>query len=509
MMGQSKNNYDFDLVIIGSGVGGGTFADYFTRNNEDLKLAIIESGPFRDKNFFNQREKDMPDLYFSNGSALSKNMQIGVSAANTVGGSSAVYTGVSFRTPENVIRKWRDQHGMSFLNNDFIESSFEEIERDLNIHELPSSWDNQNNLLFKKGAVANEIEVKRLKINIKGCQQQGFCNIGCTSGAKQGTLELQIPRVLKRGVKLFANTKVERLAENTVFCEVKDAPKGTPKNTFPSGKLTLTAKYIVVAAGVLNTPALLMRSADKLAISTKNLGRYITLHPAFNLNAVYPEQIKNYRGFPKTMYSDQFSKTDGFYLETSFYYPGITAKNIPGYGEEHQSIMKDYHKLMSILILLHDKAEKHNRISIDKSDKLIINYVLAPDAKEKLAKAIRVAAKIFFKAGCVRASLPGSSKAILVEDDLSKIDKIIDSKYLNFYKTPLSSAHPQGGARMGIDPSVSVCDTMGKVYGTESIYVSDASLFPGSSEVNPYLTIMLLAKHIAEGLKSKINKEFH
>jgi choline dehydrogenase-like flavoprotein len=504
-MDRSKNNYDFDVIIVGSGVGGGTFADYFTRNNEGLDVAIIESGPYRDRNFFNQKEKDMPDLYYSNGSMLAKNMQIGVAAANTVGGSSAVYTGVSFRTPASVIEKWKSEFGMDFLNKEFIDSTFEEIETDLHIHELPRSWDNQNNLLFEKGALANGIAVKRLKINTKDCQQQGFCNIGCTSGAKQGTLELQIPRVLKRGVQLFANTKVESIAENTVECIIKDAPKGTKENIFPSGKRTFSAKYIVLAAGALHTPAILLRSKNKLTIPTKNLGRYITLHPAFNLNAAYPEKIKNYRGFPKTMYSDQFSKSHGFYIETSFYYPGITAKNIPGYGDEHQSIMKDYANLMSILILLHDKAEKHNRISIDKKGNPIINYTLAPDAKQKMAKAIQVAAKIFFEAGCVKAILPGSSKRILLSEDKDHIEELIEAKNLNFYKTPLSSAHPQGGARMGANSAEAVCNSTGKVYGTNSIFVCDASLFPSSVEVNPYQSIMLLAKHIAEDLKHRFN----
>ena len=69
----------------------------------------------------------------------------------------------------------------------------------------------------------------------------------------------------------------------------------------------------------------------------------------------------------------------------------------------------------------------------------------------------------------------------------------------------MSSAHPQGGARMGSDPKIAVCDPNGKMYGTESIYISDASLFPTSVKVNPYETIMLLAKHIAENLKKELS----
>jgi choline dehydrogenase-like flavoprotein len=59
---------------------------------------------------------------------------------------------------------------------------------------------------------------------------------------------------------------------------------------------------------------------------------------------------------------------------------------------------------------------------------------------------------------------------------------------------------------MGLNSSSAVCDSDGNVFGTESIYVCDASLFPTSVEVNPYETVMLLAKHVAERLKQKINE---
>jgi choline dehydrogenase-like flavoprotein len=505
MKDRSKGHetYDFDVIIVGSGVGGGTFADYFTRDNKALKVAILESGPYRDRSFFNQKELDMTGLYFDKGSVLSSNMQIGVAAANTVGGSSAVYTGVSFRPPESVLETWRKTFGLHFLSREYVEESLDEIEADIHVHELPRSMDNQNNSLFEKGAIACGIKVKRLRINIKDCQEQGFCNLGCTSGAKQGTLELQIPRVMERGVKLLANTTVTSIAENTVNCLIKDAPEGTISNEYPSGKHTFSARYIVLAAGVLHTPAILLRSLKNLSIPKKNLGRYLCLHPAFNINAVYKEEIKNYRGFPKSFYSDQFSESMGFYLETSFYYPGITAKNIPGYGKEHQEIMKAYAKMMSILILMHDKAESKNRISIDKNGNPIIHYSIADETKINLAKALQIAVKIFFEAGCTKAIIPGSSKMPLLSSDKDRLEELIQAKNLNFYKTPLSSAHPQGGARMAEDPSMGVCDTEGRVYGSSSIYVCDASLFPTSVEVNPYETIMLLAKHVAEGLKKK------
>ena len=494
------DDLEFDVIIVGSGVGGATFADYLTQENPDLKIAMLESGPYRTKENFNQREIDMTSLYFNRGAVLAKNSQLGVAAGNTLGGSSAMYTGVSFRPPKSVLKKWKEDYGLNFLSEEYVTRSLDEIEEDISIHELPKSWDNQNNQLFQTGAEKLNIPVKRLKINTKNCQQQGFCNLGCTTGAKQGALEVQIPRILKRGVKIFCNTKVITVEDNKINAVVNDSPKGTLANTIESGSHQFKAKKIILAAGVLNTSAILLRSETKLGLKNKNIGRYITLHPAFNINGIHSETISNYRGFPKTVYTDHFSKTNHFYLETSFYFPGVTAKNNPGFGELHQEIMKNYNKMMSILILAHDKAEYHNRITIDNKGKTVLNYTVSMQSKNALIKALKEATKIFFAAGCEKVLLPASSKNPLLKEDITKLDNLISEKYLNLYKTPLSSAHPQGGSRMGTSVETSVCDVYGKVHGTKSIYVCDASLFPTSVEVNPYETIMLLAKWIAENL---------
>jgi len=407
---------------------------------------------------------------------------------------------VSFRPPKSVLKTWCNDFGLDFLSEDYVSKSLDAIEADLSVHELPLDWDNQNNQLFQAGAKKLGIPIKRLKINTKNCQQLGSCNFGCQSGAKQGALEVQIPRLLKRGVQFFCNTEVISIAENTVDVIIKDAPKNTLKNNIKSGSYQLKANKIIIAAGVLNTPVILLKSAKKLGLFNQNIGRFITLHPAFNINGVFTETISNNTGFPKIVYTDYFSDTDGFFLETSFYSPGITAKNNLGYGTLHQEVMADYKKMMSILILAHDKAEFNNGISINKKGARVLDYTVSEATKKALVKALQVSAKLFFAAGCEKVLLPGSYKLPILKTDVNEIDTLISENYLNLNKTPLSSAHPQGGSRMGFDPSNAVCDIYGKVYGTKSIYVCDASLFPTSVKVNPYETIMLLAKWVAENL---------
>ena len=493
-------NSHYDVVVIGSGAGGGTVVDRLSeRLGSDARILLLEGGPLWTHDRFTERERDMGRLYFNRGAIFSRQMNIGVAAANAVGGSTLVYTGVSFRPPASVLDRWRTTHGLSFLTDDFVEDTLDAIEADLNVHELGPDYDNDNNRLFKAGCDALGIPAKRLRINVRGCEELGFCNLGCRVEAKQGTLEVQLPRAQERGVQMVHNAWVEQIGRHHVSFTVSPPPRGTAPNVVPEGEHRVSADTIVVACGALHTPALLLRSAAPLGgLRIDALGRYVTLHPAYNLNAIYPEPITNYRGFPKTWYVDAFSESEGYYLETSFYYPGVTAKNLPGFGAAHERFMRRYTQMMSILILAHDPAEPHNRITIDRAGSMVLDYHVAPAVKTALVKAIRRSLQIFFAAGCSEAMVPGSTQRVLTNADADHLDTLVTEEALRFPQSPLSSAHPQGGARMGTDPTRSVVSPEGHVHGVDSVFVADASLFPTSSHVNPYETVMLLACHVAD-----------
>jgi choline dehydrogenase-like flavoprotein len=61
----------------------------------------------------------------------------------------------------------------------------------------------------------------------------------------------------------------------------------------------------------------------------------------------------------------------------------------------------------------------------------------------------------------------------------------------------LEAFHPMSTARMGADAETSVCDPRGAIRGTGGLYVADASLLPTSVGVNPMMTIIACAIHVA------------
>jgi choline dehydrogenase-like flavoprotein len=165
--------------------------------------------------------------------------------------------------------------------------------------------------------------------------------------------------------------------------------------------------------------------------------------------------------------------------------------------------MKRYNSMMDILILAHDDALPENKIVLDKKGEPQLNYQLTQKNIESLCHAQAQCARIFFAAGCDEAVVPAAKKPLFKKSEVQDkdLEEFISTKYFVPNKTPVASAHLQGGCRMGNDAQTSVTNEWGKVHGHDWLSIADGSLFPKSSHVNPYLTIMALAERVAEDVK--------
>ena len=485
----------YDVIIIGSGAGGGTVASRLAAlAGEGLKVAILEAGPHFPKEYFTQREIEMFDLFESGGAFPSVDGSITASFGKAMGGSTVMYTGVTFRLPDSVCEEW----GVEGLSSSDLKNRFEKLEKELNVIEPDKEFENDNNRLFKEGCEKIGTEVKTISLNLKNCEQMGFCNLGCAHGNKQGTLSVQLPVASQAGIELIPNCKVTNIFEKRVRATISKTPSGSLQGILREGTYEFHAKIIVLAGGTIGSSALLLKSGFKKEFPA--LGSYITIHPAMTVYGVYPKKIKNYKGFPKIYYSSDYSHNPGYYLETAFYYPFITAKNLSLWGKDLKYAMNNYNNLMAIIILVHDKALSENKIKLNWKREPVLDYKLSAKTISAFCDAQAKASRIFFAAGCNEVVMPAAEKTLFSKDDLNgkELESFITPKTFIPNKVPVATAHLQGGCRMGKDKNDSVTDCWGKVHGKDWLYIADGSLFPQSSHVNPYLTIMALADRVSE-----------
>lgn len=123
------------------------------------------------------------------------------------------------------------------------------------------------------------------------------------------------------------------------------------------------------------------------------MNRFLTPHSTYTVNAIHPEDITNYRGFPKTWYVDAFLEREGYYPETSFQDPGVTAKNLPGFGVQHRRFLRRYNQMTSILLLADDPPRADNHIATDRSGDPGIDYTVLDPVRPALAKGLRRGAR--------------------------------------------------------------------------------------------------------------------
>ena len=489
----------YDIVIIGSGAGGGTVAQELSSLCRDgVRIAVLEKGPKLRHEEFTGREVEMATaLYEDGGGFLTAEQTMTLAFGSAYGGSTVVYTGTSLLPPERVLRRW-NVPGQTFAD---VEQRARKYVAENNVHLLEESLLNENNLLFVEGCRQLGYRVQQFPVNLKGCRGSSLCNLGCPNQAKQGTDRVQLPRAERNGVEVVTRCEVQRIEDRKISVRVSekaDGNKGEP-STWEAGDYEIDAKVVVVCAGAVNSSALLLRSGFGQRLP--RLGRGFTCHPAFIMVAEHEGPITNSVGHPKSFYLDQFAESDHFLLETCMYFPFTTAKAMAGFGEDHSRFMNAFPRLQMILVLACDEVDDHNRVTVDSNGRAVVHYRFTPQVIHGLVHGAITSAKISFAAGAVRAHLPVSHSPVTERADLERLDQIAENAEFKPGKLPISAAHLQGGCAMGGGHEDSVTDSYGRVHGVPWLYVADSSLFPNSLEINPYLTIMALADRVAESIR--------
>ena len=494
------NERRYDVVIIGSGAGGGTVAQaLLPLARSGLRVLVLEQGPRFKDDEFSGRELDMaPQLYRDSGGFLTADGTMTLAFAEAYGGSTLVYTGTSLIAPERVIRQWN----VPGLDHADVARRSAKYAAENSVHRLPPEEINDNNRLFAEGARAAGYAVEQFPVNVKGCRGSSLCNLGCPNQAKQGTNRVQLPNAERGGVEVVTRASVLRVdPDRSLEIRVSEKPAGAKgqASEWAPGTYRVHAKAVVVAAGAIGSPALLLRSP--LPLPPSRVGEGFTCHPALILVAVHPRPITNDVGHPKSFFVDR-AVEERFVLETCMYFPFTTAKAITGFGASHSTVMHAFPRQQQILVLAIDHATPGNRVSVNHAGDPVVEYRYTADTLDGLVRGNRAAARIFFAAGAAQVHAPFADPSLITSQDAGRLDQLIDVRHWKPGKQTISAAHLMGGCGMGRSAADSVTDAWGRVHGVPWLRVADASLFPDAVEINPYLTIMALADRVAEGLRT-------
>jgi choline dehydrogenase-like flavoprotein len=497
-----------DVVVIGSGAGGGVVAGELAMAGKSV--IVLEKGGYNNEADFTLQEAEaMPELYLKRGALTSKDLGVIVLAGSTLGGGTVVNWMTSFRTPPNILEEWAQVSGLSDFTGSALQDSFAVVEKRINVN-LENSAHNKQNQLLVDGCSALGYHSEIIRRNAINCEQRcGTCGFGCRYGAKQSTMKTYLQDAFDHGARIIVRCSADKvLVENNHVVGVRASV--TDAETGKTYSVTIHARTVIVAAGAINSPAILLRSG----LENKHIGQHLKFHPTTTIAGTYPEKVYSWQGVMQSAYSDEFAHLDGNYgykLEVPPAHPGLLGLATPWYSaREYREQMLQAPYVATFIVLTRDKGE--GSISIDRYGEPVINYEVCVYDRNHLQHGLRQAARVHFAAGATgvlslhnkRTRLDKPAGGIISEQQFREFDRKLERHGMGANRVMMFTAHQMGTCRMGADPTKSVTDANGQVHGIKGLFVCDGSLFPAASGVNPMLSIMGLAHKVSQYIKTVV-----
>jgi len=489
-----------DVVVIGSGAGGGVVAGELAARGKDV--VVLEKGDYLNEADFTQREGEMLSrLYMDQGLAGTDDLGLVILAGSCLGGGTVVNYTTSFHTPERVREEWAAL-GLPHFTSAGFTRSLDAVAARIGVNTESAKPSARDRCLIA-GLDRLGWHHGILPRDVRGCSQGddcGYCGYGCRRGAKQSTLVTYLADAAARGARIVVRCDARRV--------VREGGRAVGVEAFVTGPdlprpvaVSVRAQAVVVAAGSIHSPALLLRSG----LSLPALGRHLALHPATAVFGVMDEEIRPWTGTVQAHYSDQFADLDGsgygFKFETAPVHPSLAALAT---SWESGAGFRERMKLLSHLalcgILLRDR--EGGRVTVDADGNPRVYYRLSEYDRAHLRHAISAAALLLESAGAREVWTP-QARRVAYRPDLSGAARErwlseVDRAGLSANQMLLVTFHQMASCRMGADARTSVVNADHQVHGVPGLYVADASAFPTASGVNPMLTIMGMAHRAAE-----------
>lgn len=502
---EEASTLECDVCVVGSGAGGCVVASELARAG--LHVVVLEAGGGWQNPDFDQREAiGLERLYLDRGCTTTRDLGISILAGQGLGGGTTINWQTCLRLPMGIRQEWAERSRCEWLLGEPFSRSMDAVATRLGVNTRITDI-NENNSRLQRGCWEMGWARASLPRNAHGCDpaQCGYCVFGCRQGGKQSAAVTFLGDGQREGkLVIIPDCRAQRVVlRGSRVHGVEALATGNAAVVHP---VRVLARRVVVAAGALQSPALLLRSGLQLPA----LGKHLYLHPTSLVLGFYDDPIEGWRGPPHSILCEEFAELEGnfgFRLEAAPVHPGIFAAAIPWTdARTHRRWMQRLRHLSVIIVLTRDVNP--GRVRLDRSGRALIDYQLGQSERRLLAQGIAAAARVHLAAGASEVVTLHTRPSIYPRGS-SRSPQAMDAFCHGLLSRPvhgnhcgLFSAHQMGTCRLGWDRRTAVCDTQGQVLGVEGLFVGDASLFPCSSGVNPMLTIMALAHFLAQGLKA-------
>ncbi|MGH2513549.1 MAG: GMC family oxidoreductase N-terminal domain-containing protein [Candidatus Limnocylindrales bacterium] len=511
--GELVPTLEADVVVVGSGAGAGVVARELAAAGRSV--LILEAGPFLPEPEMPTNELAAFDrLYLDHGLTSTWDGSISILAGAAVGGGTTINWMTCIDTPAAIRAEWAGEHGLAGFDGAQGDQDIAAIRGELGVAPAPRLPAKDAAIIA--GARALGIEADTNERNASACVACGSCSFGCRAGTKRSGLQAHLADATLRGARLLADARVDRILVEGGRVSGVEASLDWDRGMVPR-RLTVRARQVVVAAGALRSPAILLRSG----FSHPAIGRYLRLHPVPVVAGRFAEPIDMWSGVMQAARSIEYAAPErgrnGYVIESAPGHPGLIALAFGWEGSDaHATLMERVRTFVPLIAITRDGGE--GRVGLSKSGSVRIDYALDSTGTATLRHALVRMARLVRAAGALEIVAVGSPPQWHgpqaygpggEERAFARFEQGLGSFDFRPNRGSLFSAHQMGTLRMGTDPRTHPCDPGGRVRsgsGDEvvaGLYVADASLFPTAIGQNPMITVMALARRVSRTVLSE------
>lgn len=513
------NDNHYDVIIIGTGAGGGTLAYKLAPSGK--RVLILERGDYlrREKENWSSKAVFLEARYKAHESWKNGNgKEFHPGIHYYVGGNTKVYGAALFRFRKEDFGELRHHGGISpawpLAYEDF-KPYYTQAEQLYHVHgdRGADPYEPPETAPYPFPAVSHEPRIQKLHDDFarlghrpfhmpigvmldeqnphkSKCIRCGTCDgFPCLVNAKSDAQVICVDPALEYpNVSMLTNARVERLETSASGREV--AKVRVNRN---GGIEEYSANVVVVSCGAINSAALLLRSANDrhphgLANSSDTVGRHYMCHNNSIMLALSLHE--NNTVFQKTL-----AVNDYYFGSDDFQYPmghiQMLGKSdldqlrgeAPAFAPNMALDQMARHSV-DFWMTTEDLPDPSNRVTVESDGKIRLQYKENnTEGHKRLVKRLK---GMLGEIGCEHHLLEGSV-------------------YLG-KKIPIAgTAHQCGTVRFGSDPRQSALDINCRTHDVDNLYVVDGSFFPSSTSVNPALTIIANALRVGDRLIERLN----
>lgn len=484
---EEDRDVECDVVVVGTGVGGSVVGRALA--DRGLAVVFVEEGKRRKRNDYKGSFVHAHTSYFRNVLAVGPSPVI-VLMGKLVGGSSAVNGGTCLRPPQHIHQEWCERFGTDDLSFDRMAPYLAGAEAMLGVAEPERRYIGPIADIFDRGANSLGWRVAPVPRNATGCEGQGFCDFGCSTGARRSVDLSYLPGALERGALVLSDLRAD-----TVTIEGGRAV-GIEAYDVHQRRFRVRAKAVVVAGGAIPTPLMLLKQG--IANSSGEIGKNLSLHPSVGVGAEFDDLLEPQKYIPQGYMLTEFLR-DGILVLAAQPDANIAPMMYPHTGPRLMRAMDAFphHALFGALI----RDDTRGRVWRNVRGVPAVSYNIKRSDVDRMQQAINRTAELCWAAGAKRVF----SGVIGLDPLENRADfEQFKRRSLDPAQLALVGYHPLGTCRMGQDPRTSVVGLDHQTHDVPGLFIVDGSTVPGPTGVNPQLLIMAMATRAAEGIAAKL-----